>query len=354
MRPWRGDLRAEAARLCRMAALGLAVSLAGGGAALAQQSLKIKVGAFQNPNVNIWGPLVAKELGFYAEYGLDAEIKSTKGNNIIPLVLSGGLDVGCNGGQVIDALLQGQKLTLVFGEGAILPYTVVARREFQTVEALNGTKLSTSQVGSGTSYLVLADTLKKHGVDPRAAQWIELADAPTRARALIAGRIDATVLTQDETLLVAGYPEVHVLVADPGENTDVKPFMYCFATRDYAAGHEEALTRWVTAMLATHRKLNDDKAAYVALAAKIKSDQFTADEAGRLYELARSSGYWSLNGGMDPAWYEKSVAYFLATSANPKVRPQLADYYADRYVRAALGRLGVVPSETDPAHWYRK
>jgi len=41
-----------------------------------------------------------------------------------------------------------------------------------------------------------------------------------RARALISGRIDGTVLTQDETLLVAGRPEVHTLVWPNGADFD--------------------------------------------------------------------------------------------------------------------------------------
>jgi ABC-type nitrate/sulfonate/bicarbonate transport system substrate-binding protein len=336
-----------------LAGIALVAVLAEASEARSDDALKINVGSFQNPNLNIWAPLVAQEAGFYAKYGLDATVKQVKGGNIIPLVLTGGLDVGCSGGPVIDALIQGQPLLIVFGEGAILPYTLVSRTALTSVEALKGARLSTPQVGSGTSYLVISETLKRHGIEPHDVQWIELADAPTRARALIAGRIDATVLTQDETLLVAGRPEVRALVENPGESTEIKPFMYCFVTRAYAAAHDEALKRWATAMLATHRMLDADKTAYVALAAKIKSDQITAEEAGRLFDLAHSTGYWSLNGGIDPAWYERTMAYFLTTSENPKVQPKLKDYLAERYVRAALDRLGRVPSRTDPAAWYQ-
>ena len=99
------------------------------------------------------------------------------------------------------------------------------------MEDLKGKILSTPAVGSGTSYVVLVETLKKHGIKPDDVKWVELPDAPTRARALIAGRIDATVLTQDETLLVQGRKEVRTLVQTPGANTDMKPFMFCMATR---------------------------------------------------------------------------------------------------------------------------
>jgi ABC-type nitrate/sulfonate/bicarbonate transport system substrate-binding protein len=325
-----------------------------GADAIAQSAspLKIRVAAFQNPNLNIWGPLVAKDLGLYAKYGLDADVKLTKSSNILPLLLSGGVDVACTGGPMLDAIIQGQELVIVFGEGAILPYTLVTRAEFTKPEDLKGRTLSTPSVGRGTSYVVLVETLRKSGIQADQVKWVELPDSPTRARALIAGRIDATVLTQDETLLVRDRPEVRTMLETPGNNTEMKPFMYCAATKAYAASHPQELRRWATAMLATHRRLNVDKAAYVELVKKIKGDQYTAKDAEDLFELARRTGYWSLNGGMDPAWHQRSMEYFLSTQTNPKSRPKLPDFYSDEYVRAALNELGKVPSPTDPASWY--
>ena len=333
-----------------------AALVAGQHAAHAQPAppLKMKVAAFQNPNLNIWGPLVAQDLGLYAKYGLDAEVKLTKSSNIIPLLLSGGVDVACTGGPMLDAIIQGQELVIVFGEGAILPYTLVSRKEYAKPESLKGKTLSTPAVGRGTSYVVLVETLKKHGIAADQVKWVELPDSPTRARALIAGRIDATVLTQDETLLVRDRPEVHTLVETPGDNTDMKPFMYCAATKSYAATHERELKRWATAMLAAHRRLDSDKSAYVDLVKKIKSDQYTSSDAENLYELAKKSGYWSLNGGMDPVWHSRSMEYFVSTQKGVKNSPKLQDFYSDIYVRAALDELGKVSSRTDPANWYVK
>ena len=293
-------------------------------------------------------------MGIYTRFGLDADVKMMKPANILPLLLSGGVDVACSGAPMLNTIIQGQDLVVVFGEGAILPYALVSRQEFKKPEELKGKILSTPSVGSGTSYVVLVETLKKHGIKADEVKWVELPDAPTRARALIAGRIDATVLTQDETLLVQGRKEVRTLAQTPGANTDMKPFMFCMATRAYVNTHEQELTRWATAMMATHRRLDSDKATYIELVKKVKGDQYSEKEAEQLYDIAKKTGYWSLNGGMDPQWHRKSMEYMMAASKPGQPAPKLETYYSDKYVRAALDELGKVPSATDPANWYTK
>ena len=65
----------------------LTICVLSGTQADAQDKLPINVGAFQNPNLNIWAPIVAGELGYYAEQGLDAHVEITRPANLMPMLL---------------------------------------------------------------------------------------------------------------------------------------------------------------------------------------------------------------------------------------------------------------------------
>jgi ABC-type nitrate/sulfonate/bicarbonate transport system substrate-binding protein len=184
--------------------------------------------------------------------------------------------------------------------------------------------------------------------------WVELPDSATRARALLAGRISATLLSSDDTLMVKGRPEVHNLIDNAGGKVPLRPYLFCVARKEFAEKNAEALKRFATAMIATHRELDQNKAMYVAMVAKLRGDQFTPEDAAELYEISHKTGFWSVNGGYDPAWVDASIKFYVDNSSKPGLTaPPSSDYYNDQYVRAALDRIGKVPSATDPADWYK-
>jgi ABC-type nitrate/sulfonate/bicarbonate transport system substrate-binding protein len=341
--------------LCGMTTLVLAAALGGASMARADDAKpKLTVGAFTQPNLNIWAPVVAQETGAYAKYGLDATVKSMLGNNILVSVLSGAIDVGCTGLPIISAITQGQKLMMVIGDGAVQPYTMVARKEIQTIESLKGKPLGTPQVGLASTYAILVAVLEGHGLTKADVTWVELPDSATRARALIAGRISATLLSSDDSLMVKGRPEIHELLDNAGAVVPLRPYLFCTTRKDFAEKNGEALKRFATAMVATHRALDTDKAMYVAMVAKLRGDQFSPEDAAQLYQVAHKTGFWSVNGGFDPAWIEASMKFYIENAGKPDLKaPPLSDYYDDQYVRAALDRLGKIPSASDPADWYK-
>ncbi|MBU6423517.1 MAG: hypothetical protein KGQ88_05725, partial [Chloroflexi bacterium] len=79
-------------------------------------------------------------------------------------------------------------------------------------------------------------------------------------------------------------------------------------------------------------------------------------EAAYTYTIQEKVGFWSVNGGMDPAGVERNLAFYrgliTATGASPAPVSAIAD---SRFVKAALDTLGgPIASTTDPASWYKK
>ena len=175
----------------------LAVVLALGTAAHAQELKKIKIGypAVSYNQVHIW---VAKDANLFKKHGLDTEVIFFRGGQMATQALVAGDPPIVNIGTVVQAGLQGHDVVLIASSESAYNYSVVGRPGIAKIEQLKGKRLGVSGFGSASHNAALI-LFKKFNLEPNKDVAVVVA-GPTMERlaAVDAGRIDATILTPSE------------------------------------------------------------------------------------------------------------------------------------------------------------
>ena len=162
----------------------------------AQELEKIFVGHsnIRNDIAALWVP---KELGIFRKHGLDADIVLiTGGVRMTQAILSGSAPMGFTGATLVaSAVAGGGNSVLVLGITNRLTYDIWAKPEVKRPEDLKAKTLAISSFGS-SSHVASFLTLQHFNIDEKKDRitFLAIGDEPTRAQALIAGRIDATIV----------------------------------------------------------------------------------------------------------------------------------------------------------------
>jgi ABC-type nitrate/sulfonate/bicarbonate transport system substrate-binding protein len=136
--------------------------------------------------------MVSQRLGFYREEGLDVDVIVTRGTVTTQVVLSGAVDYG-NGGSV-PAMLGGARLKILEVSTDKPSQYLVVSPKITNVKQLNGKSVAISDA-SGNSTLLLRELLAKNGVAVETVQLRALGEPAVRLGALLAGTVDATMIT---------------------------------------------------------------------------------------------------------------------------------------------------------------
>jgi NitT/TauT family transport system substrate-binding protein len=165
-------------------------------ASLAQDLEKVVIGHsnMRNDIAALWVP---KDLGIFRKYGLDADIVLiTGGVRMTQAVLSGSAPMGFTGATLVaSAVAGGSDTVLVLGITNRLTYDIWAKPEIKRPEDLRGKTLAISSFGS-SSHVACFLMLQHFKMDEKKDRitFLAIGDEPTRAQALIAGRIDSTIV----------------------------------------------------------------------------------------------------------------------------------------------------------------
>ena len=136
--------------------------------------------------------LISQRLGFYRDEGLDVDVIVTRGTVTTQVVVSGAVDYG-NGGS-IPAILGGARLKIIEVSTDKPSQYLVVSPKITNVKQLNGKTVAISDA-SGNSTLLLRELLKKNGVNVDTVQMRALGEPAVRFAALLAGTVDATMIT---------------------------------------------------------------------------------------------------------------------------------------------------------------
>jgi ABC-type nitrate/sulfonate/bicarbonate transport system substrate-binding protein len=136
--------------------------------------------------------VIPQRLGFYREEGLDVEVVVTRGTVTTQVVVSGAVDYG-NGGS-IPAMLGGARLKILQVSTDKPSQYLVVSPKITNIKQLNGKTVAISDA-SGNSTLLLRELLSKNGVAVDTVQMRALGEPSVRFGALLAGTVDATMIT---------------------------------------------------------------------------------------------------------------------------------------------------------------
>ena len=162
----------------------------------AQEPEKLVIGHsnLRNDIAALWVP---KELGIFRKYGVEATIVLiTGGARMTQALLSGSAPMAFTGATpVVTAVGGGADSVLILGINNKLTYDIWAKAEIKKPEELKGKTIGISGFGS-SSHVASFLMLQHFNLDEKRDRitFVAIGDEPTRAQAVLAGRIDATLM----------------------------------------------------------------------------------------------------------------------------------------------------------------
>jgi len=316
-------------------ALSLALPTWGGA-----QTAKIKMGSsLSPPSLESITPYVAIEKGFFKKYGVEAEVVEFRGDAThVKALLSGDIDVTINMGATEGIVSASKKapIRLWVVCNPTTPYHFVARREAgTTLQALVGKSVAVSGIGA-ISYHIPRIVLERSGIDPEKFKYVAVGSPADRFKALVAGKIDATVVTNTEVAKLASYPEIIDLVNVPQVVPEI-PYEFGMAREDYIQKNADTLYKLAKGIIEANRWIVANKAGTVEVAKKILPEE-SVEVLSKTYDLA-DKRLWGVNGDISEASYNYT-AEFLKKVGYLETPLPYKQFFDRRFVDRALKELG--------------
>ena len=174
----------------------------------AQESRRIHYGTTTSTaHLPVW---VAKDAGYFAQYGLNVEPVQIRGGALITMaIMSGQLQFsGAGAESVVAARIEGGDVVLLACPVDSDPIYLITRPEIKSAAELKGKATAVTRLGS-TTHFYLRAALRQVGLDPeRDMTILQLGTGSETVTALESGRIAAAALTNRYAipLLQRGWP----------------------------------------------------------------------------------------------------------------------------------------------------
>ena len=304
------------------------------------QTVKIKIGAGSSPPIlDSITPYVAVEAGIFKKYGLDVEMVEFRGDVVLTTALvAGDVNVCSNLGatSAIVSASKGAKLRLWMVPQPVTPYHFIARKEAgTTIQALVGKTVAVSGIGA-ISYHIPRMIMERNGVDPDKLKYVVVGSNADRFRALIAGKVDATVVSTLELAKMDNYPEIIDLVTVAKVVPEI-PFTFSMAREDFIQKEPETMYKLARAMIEANRFIAANKTDTVRIAAKVIPEE-KLEILSKAYDSA-DPHLWGVNGDISQAAY-KFTADFLLKVGYMTDAPPYDKFFDRRFVDRAVKELG--------------
>lgn len=304
------------------------------------QTAKIKMGSsLSPPSLESITPYVAIEKGMFKKLGIDAEVVEFRGDAThVKALLSGDIDVSINMGatQGIVSAAKQAPMRLWVVANPTTPYHFVARKEAgTTLKALIGKSIAVSGIGA-ISYHIPRIVLERSGIDPEQMKYVAVGSPADRFKALIAGKVDATVVTNTEVAKLANYPEIIDLVNVPKVVPEI-PYEFGMATVEYIQKHGDTLYKLAKGIIEANRWILANKAGTVEVAKKILPDE-SPEVLSKAYDLADKK-LWGVNGDISAKDYDYTADFLKKVGYLENPLPY-KEFFDRRFVDRAVKELG--------------
>ncbi len=334
--------------------LGTIIALAGwlvaGCAAHAAEPFRLIVTDLQTPLVPNSVMYLAKQLGYYENEGVSVElVRVQQTPSAVAALRAGQGDMANIATETVLRLVADGSLDLkaVVSPNKALPFLIAAKDDIAAPSDLEDHSFGIGRPGSLDQSLSL-QVMKARDVDTDAVQFVALGQPSVRARALAAGRIDATTMSIGTWLSMPSHEGLHVLVPQDAYFAAApvvsKVNVVRAATLQQRPGDVEAVIR---AIVRASRDFARDPEKWVDAMAKARPDVDRAD----LEKLAKSfRGSWSINGGLNRKELEATEDFvFSGDDFADLMPPDLSDWVDFGPVDAALEASGIAEGGDVPA-----
>jgi NitT/TauT family transport system substrate-binding protein len=309
-------------------------------AAAAAEFPKIKLANGSSPPIlDSITPYVAVETGIFKKLGLDVEMAEFRGDVVLTTAMVAGDIQVCSNIGATSAMVsasKGAKLRLWVVPQPVTPYHLIARKDAATtIKGLAGKTLAVSGVGA-VSYHIPRIIMERNGVDPEKAKYVVAGSNADRFKALLSGKVDATVVSNIEVAKLGSYPELVHLVTVANVVPEI-PFTFGMAREDFIQKEPEAMYRLARGMIEANRWIAANKAGTVAIAAKVIPDE-SPEVIARAYDQA-DPRLWGPNGDMTEANYKFTSDFLVKVGFLTDPLPY-DKFFDRRFIDRALKELG--------------
>jgi ABC-type nitrate/sulfonate/bicarbonate transport system substrate-binding protein len=279
----------------------------------------------------------AREKGFYRANGLEVDIKGMiSATNATRAAISTEADIAWpDAVSSIVARDAGAKLRVISAFARRLDYLIVGTAGIDGMKQLEGKRFASATIGGGTFVIPRALCVKAGG-DPRKIQFVALGNSAARAQALIAGTIDATIVTSSFLPALLSHGNLHVIA---NASTDLPDFIYTWEIVNELTlrNKRPALENFVVSLGQAVQWAEANPEAAADLSASLLPDA-NRDEirAGILSYIQRK--YWSRDGFLPPEALGFTEAALL-DAGQIKSQPAFDEFVAGDLMQAARGRL---------------
>lgn len=272
-----GALGTAAALACSLVACG---GGSGSGSAGGSSGKAITVSYSQNvaDELPLW---IADEAGLFKAQGLDVKLTSLSSSNGFPALVSGQTQLASIGAsEMVSGAASGAKVNYLATLTPVFPYQMYTK--VTDPKQLKGKRIGITS-RSGSLYIATLAALKQLGISPHDVHLVPLGSVTNVNNALIAGTIDAALSHPPATTKIekAGFHSILDLAKHriPTSNVGIA------ATTEYATGHKQLVTKFMTALLqAIKREKTDEAYAEKILSEHLKvNDQRTLKETWQYY-----------------------------------------------------------------------
>jgi NitT/TauT family transport system substrate-binding protein len=178
------------------------------GAAAPAAAERLRV-AWVSPSGGYLPLWVAQDAGLFRQRGLDAELTFTSGAQAVQALVAGEVDVAyTDGAAVVRAGLAGGDTVILGATTNTFPFRMVVNPAVRRLEDLRGRRLGITRAGTTTDFAARY-VLRQAGLVPDAdVALIQAGGTPEMLEAMLAGAIDAGIMSEPFGLLAikAGYP----------------------------------------------------------------------------------------------------------------------------------------------------
>jgi ABC-type nitrate/sulfonate/bicarbonate transport system substrate-binding protein len=266
-----------------------------------------------------WPLFIAKEAGYYEKYGINAKMTFGVHPAGIAMIVSGEAQAtNYPMEQAMQAASKDGSLVIMGSPMNRGLFAMMTKTDVKSVKDLKGKRFGVSQLGDPPYNFALA-ILGKYGISSRDVQWVPLGtDGNGRVAALVAGRIDATMIPPPAyfKLESQGFKEI----ANLADYQDLyAPMAYVFK-KSVVTANPRLAESLIKAQAEAIKRYYDDKA--MAVKAYTVYDPQSAADVERLYDHDRKAeSYERIPYVLDPA-----VKWIQEHQADPQVGAQLKAY----------------------------
>jgi NitT/TauT family transport system substrate-binding protein len=289
------------------AALACGLVLGGGAAAKAAdcpnglRDLKIGV-AVVPPNVVHTTPYVAKDLGIFQKYCIDATIVAFEGGSSAAAISS--LQQGKIIATVTEVMIgSGMKVKQIWGFAPRLPQAYTVTSGIDSPKDLKGKRLSAAGGIGGFNWIIGRMLLTEAGLTLDDAKFVSQGLAG-RLPGLLTGQLDGVSLHPEDVYLALKKPGLHVLTVLANQMPNYVFNMYG-AADSFIARDRQLLIDAMAAMIETNRLMYTNKEK--VLPSIMRASEKSKEEVESAWGELTKNCVWAVNTGFERARTEWSI-----------------------------------------------